>query len=267
MNTNELLTYNQVAELAGVSISKLVRDRSLKRIFSIAKLEPKIRFTRDEAREYAEWISKNENLRMDFDLTKPYKFLPTGVRTPKFFGNPAKYRGGIDLGVSADGDFINLNRMKKIKPYKTGHGHLQIRMGNGLQPMAHDLVNLLWNDNSKFKPHVHHINGIMTDNRAGNLISLFEDEHKQAHKLLDQIKNATTKGEKAKAKKAYRDFIKQKRADNKENHKEDLRIIDDLDYPSDDEHQNYMVVTEKSWEKYLETGNDMDLVIRGEFFG
>lgn len=99
------------------------------------------------------------------------------------------------------------------------------------------------------------------------VISLFEDEHKQAHKLLDQIKNATTKGEKAKAKKAYRDFIKQKRADNKENHKEDLRIIDDLDYPSDDEHQNYMVVTEKSWEKYLETGNDMDLVIRGEFFG
>ena len=44
-------------------------------------------------------------------------------------------------------------------------------------------------------------------------------------------------------------------------------MIDKLEHPSDDEHQNYMVVTEKSWEKDLETGNDMDLVIRGEFFG
>ncbi len=265
-NNQKLLTYNDVAKMAGVTPQKVRSDRALKRINNLQNLEPKILFTEEESKEYAEWVAKKGNLAMDFNLTVPYRILPTGRRVHKFFGNPEKYRNGINLAINKNGDFINLNRMKKIKPYQTGNGHLQINLWNGCQPLAHDLVNLLWNDNAKCKPNTHHINGIKTDNRAVNLISMFDNEHQHAHKLIKAIKAATSRKEKAVAKKEYRDFIKSIRADNKEMVKEDLRIIDDLDFPSDSRHQNYMLVTEQSWRKYLHTGNESDLVIRGEYF-
>lgn len=257
-----ILTYKDVAELAGVSVAKVRSDREAEHIFCIPEMLPNVRFTYEEAKEYADWVAANGHLSMDFDLTQPYKFLPTGVRVPKIFGNPKKYSGGITLAISKQGDFINCGRMTKIKPYKTGNGHFQIALNNGLQPMAHDLVNLVWNENGRYAPIVHHSNGIKTDNRACNLISLFEDEHKQAHRLMNAIESATTREEKVAARKVYRDFIKEMRKANKELHKEDLRVIDDLDDPE----TMYMFVTEKSWQKYLETKNEYDLEIRGQYF-
>lgn len=265
-DNQKLLTYNDVAEMAGVSSQKVRSDRKARHIFCVPELLPKVRFTEQEAKEYAEWASANGRLAMDFDLTQPFKILPTMPRVHKFFGDPSKYSGGINLAISERGTFINLNRMKQITPYKTGNGHLQITLHNGLQPCAHDLVNLVWNDNSKWKPITHHINNIKTDNRACNLISLFYDEHEQAHKLMNAIKTATSKAEKTAARKEYRNFIKEMRADNKEKVKEDLRVIDNLDFPTNEKHKNYMIVTEKSWQKYLQTGNDNDLVVRGEYF-
>ena len=263
MKEEKQLTYGEVAKIAGVSEGKVRSDRKAKHIFNIIELEPRIRFTEEEARGYAEWVALKGNLTMDFDMTQSYRILPTGLRVHKFFGNPKKYSGGINLGISKDGVFINLNRMKRITPYKTGNGHLQVTLYNGLQPCAHDLVNLVWNDNGKFKAHVHHINGNKTDNRACNLISLTEGEHKKAHQLMESIAIAKSIEEKAEARKAYRVFIKEMRADNKEKHKEDLRVIDDLDYPD----EAYMFVTEQSWQKYLQSGNESDLVIRGQHFG
>ena len=259
------LTYGQVAKLAGVSESKVRSDRKAGKIFCEEKELPKVRFTMEEAKGYAEWVASKGNLTMDFVLTE-YRILPTGIRAHKFFANPDKYRGGINIAVSRNGDFVNLNRMQRITPYKTGNGHLQVKLWNGFQPCAHDLVNFLWNDNALWKPYTHHINGDKTDNRAVNLISLTGEEHKYAHKLMDAIKAATTKEERAAARKAYSDFIKEMRKANKETQKEDLRIIWHLDYPSDESHHYYMFVTEKSWQKYLQTKNDMDLDIRGECF-
>lgn len=260
----ELLTTQKVAKIANVSAYKVRSDMEadISRIFCVEELLPKVRFTEQEAREYSEWVAAHGNIKMDFDMTQDYRFLPTSPRVPKFIIDPKKYSGGIILAISKKGDFININRMKKITPYQTGNGHLQVALHNGLQPCAHDLVNLVWNDNGKFKPHVHHINGNKTDNRAANLISLTVEEHKHAHKLMDAIKTALTKEEKAVARKVYRDFIKEMRADNKELYKEDLRVIDDLDYPG----EGYMFVTQKSWEKYLESGNEYDLVIRGQHY-
>ena len=260
------LTYGQVAKLAGVSESKVRSDRKAGKIFCEEKELPKVRFLMEEAKGYAEWVASKGNLTMDFDLTQPYKMLPTGVRTHKFFSNPDKYRGGINIAVNRNGDFVNLNRMQRIKPYKTGNGHLQVKLWNGFQLCTHDLINFLWNDNALCKPHTHHINGVKTDNRAVNLISLTVEEHKHAHKLMNAIKAATTKEERTAAKKTYSVFIKEMRKANKETQKEDLRIIWHLDYSSDDSHHYYMFVTEKSWQKYLQTKNDMDLEIRGECF-
>ena len=260
----DLLTYAQVAKIAGVSFYKVKSDREapIPRIFCVKELLPKVRFTEQEAREYSNWVTAHGKIKMDFDMTQNYRFLPTSPRVHKFVSDPKKFSGGIILAISQNGDFINTGRMQKMTPYKTGNGHLQINLQNGFQPCAHDLVNLVWNDNAKFKPHVHHINGIKTDNRACNLISLFEDEHRHAHHLMADIEKATSKEEKAVARKAYRNFIKKMRADNKELYKEDLRVIDDLDFPG----ESYMFVTEKSWQKYLQSGNEYDLVIRGQYF-
>ncbi len=260
----DLLTTQKVAKMANVSDYKVKSDMesNIPHIFCVNELLPKVRFTEQEAREYSDWVAAHGNVKMDFDMTQEYKFLPTSPRVHKFFGNPKKHGGGIVLAISRKGDFINMNRMQKIMPYKTGNGHLQVTLHNGLQPCAHNLVNLVWNDNALWKLHVHHINEIKADNRACNLISLTVEEHKHAHRLLDAIKTASTKEEKVAARKAYRDFIKRMRIDNKEAHKEDLRVIGDLDYPG----ESYMFVTQKSWEKYLESGNEYDLVIRGQYY-
>ena len=84
---------------------------------------------------------------------------------------------------------------------------------------------------------------------------------------MNLIEKATTPEAKAKAQKEYDEFIEKIKTDNKEINKEDLRVIDNLDYPSNEKNKRYMFVTEKSYQKYLTTNNDMDLDIRAEYYG
>lgn len=80
------------------------------------------------------------------------------------------------------------------------------------------------------------------------------------------IEKADTPAERVKAQKEYDDFIEKIKTDNKESNKEDLHVIDHLDYPSDENSNRYMFVTEKSYQIFLTTNNDMDLDIRAEYY-
>ena len=64
-------------------------------------------------------------------------------------------------------------------------------------------------------------------------------------------------------KKEYLDLVNSIEADNSEC-VEDLRIIPHLDFSSDGKVKYYHYVTEESYQKYLITQNEGDLVIKGE---
>lgn len=262
--TNKFYTTKEAAEMAGVPERRIKYARQKKWIENVKELEPKIRFTKAEIENYKKIVQERKDRKrtLDFDLTQNYKFLPTTPRAPKFYGNPTKFQGGIIVAVGDGGTIVNCNTMRQLKPYQTGNGHLQLTLRNGYQPTVETMVGLLHCDNAKYKQIFHHINGVKTDNRASNLLAVTDEEHKKAHRLLKLIKNAQTPNEIDSAKREYQKFIETVQADNKETQKEDLRIIDDLDYPG----QAYMFVTEKSYQKYLKSGNESDLVIRAEIF-
>lgn len=258
------LTTEQAAELANVTEAQIVYARKQHRIENIKALEPKIRFSEDEVIRFKQTVKeKEEKTRtLDFDLSQNYKFLPVCPRVHKCFGDPTKFQSSIIFAVGEDGTIVNVNTMRKVEPYKTGNGHLQVNLQNGYQPLVNTLVGLMHCENGKFKSKFHHINGIKTDNRATNLLAVTDAEHGMAHRLLDAVKNAKTPEELEAAEAAYNQFIAEVREDNRERFKEDLRVIDDLDFPG----EAFMFVTEESHEVYLKTKNESDLVIRAQYF-
>ncbi len=241
-------------------------------IESIKEIMPTIRFTEEEIERFRikrDSRKRNrypKNIVLNFNQNENYKFLPTTSRIHKYFGDPDKFKGNSIFLIGDCGTIINASTMKECKPYQTGNGHLQVHI-NGFQPTVETLVGLVHCDNELNKKKFHHINGIKTDNRAINLVAVFDDEHGEAHRLMNLIDKATTPEAKAKAQKEYDEFIEKIKADNKEINKKDLRVIDHVDYPSDEKNRRYMFVTEKSYQKYLTTNNDMDLDIRAEYYG
>lgn len=263
MNT-KYLTTKEAAQLANVTESQINYARKMHRIENVKAFEPRIKFTEDEVIRFKQTVKEKENKSrtLNFDLTQNYRFLPTCPRVHKCFGNPTKFQSSIIFAVGDGGTIVNVNTMRQMTPYKTGNGHLQVNLQNGYQPEVQTLVGLLHCDNGKLKSIFHHINGKKQDNRAVNLLAVNDDEHKKAHRLFDAITNAKTQEELNAAEIAYQEFIAEVQKDNAETVKEDLRVIDDLDFPG----EAYMFVTEDSYQTFLETGNESDLKIRAQYF-
>ncbi len=258
------LTTEEAAQMANVTKSQINYARQMLRIQNVKAFEPQIRFTEDEVIRFKQTVKEKENKSrtLNFDLSQNYKFLPTCPRVHKCFGNPTKFQSSIIFAVGDGGTIVNVNTIRQMKPYQTGNGHLQVNLQNGYQPEVQTLVGLLHCENGKFKPEFHHINGKKQDNRAVNLLAVTDNEHKKAHRLLDAVTNAKTPEELKAAETAYNEFIAEVRKDNEEAVKEDLRVIDDLDFPG----KAYMFVTEDSYQTYLVTGNESDLKIRAQYF-
>lgn len=264
MEKEKLFTIEEAAQMAGVKHGRIAYARRKNWIQNVKELEPKIRFTEEEIKKYKQFIDekKNKCRTLDFDLTQNYKFLPTCPRVTKCFGDPTKFQSSIAFAVGDGGTVVNCNSMRQEKAYLTGNGHLQVNLQNGYQPLVHTLVGTLHCDNGKLKPKFHHINEVKTDNRAVNLLAVTDEEHGEAHRLLNSIRNAKTTEDLTAAKMRYQEFIETVQNDNKEPAREDLHVIDDLDYPG----ESYMFVTEKSYQKYLQTDNESDLVIKAQYF-
>ena len=272
MNTTKYYSVRQVAELVNVKENTIRYALKKGYINPVDELFPAIRFTEDEIDNYKKQLDNRKgnrypkSIELNFSQNENYKFLPTTSRINKYFGNPEKYKGNSIFLIGDLGTIVNASTMRESKPYITGNGHLQVNI-NGFQPTVQTLVGLMHCDNRLYKNIFHHINGNKEDNRAINLVAVFDDEHGEAHRLMNLIDKAETPEKRVKAQKDYDDFIERIKADNKESNKEDLHVIDHLDYLSNENGKRFMIVTEKSFQKYLLTGNEMDLVIRAEYFG
>ncbi len=94
------------------------------------------------------------------------------------------------------------------------------------------------------------------NNVFDNLLWVTEKEHDEIHNLLKSVNNDINNPE-------YRKRIKEiQEANSYPDGVEPSRVIHHLDYK--DSPNCYMYVTPKSYEKYLETENENDLVIIGE---
>lgn len=262
----ELYSVKEVATMVGVSEFKVRYDEKHGRIKKEDDCKP-MKFSLESVKDYKILIKNKETKKaiLDFNINERFKFLPASPRFHKMM-NPEKYHSNICLAVGEYGTIINCNTMKKLKPYYTGNGHTQIDLQNGHQINTQVLVKMMWCDNGKFKSDTHHINGIKDDNRAINLVSVNGEEHKKAHKLLDMILSSSTYEELNQSLTEYCRFVEEIRKDNKEDIKEDLHLIDDIFFPSDSKHNRYMFVTEESYQKFLESNDENDLVIRGQYY-
>lgn len=254
-----------------------IKENALRYAYKKGYIKPKeeilptIRFTSEEIENFRTKLKSRKrnrypkNVTLNFSQNENYKFLPTTSRINKFFGDPDKFKGNSIFLVGDCGTIINASTIRESKPYHTGNGHLQVYI-NGFQPTVQSIVGLLFCDNKHHKRIFHHINGIKTDNRAINLVAVSDDEHGEAHRLMNLIEKAETPEERVIAQKDYDEFIEKIKADNKEINKEDLHVIGNLDYPNNQKNRRYMFVTEKSYQKYLLTRNEMDLDIRAEYY-
>jgi hypothetical protein len=265
---NAPLPFSVIQKLTGISAGKLRYAKSKDKIDinteGVAKISIK------NALAYQEQKNREKNIGKDicFNINESFKFLPSFPRT-HYVMNPRKFRGNTVYAVGNNGTIININRVQEVQSHKTGNGHLQVRLDGifkSVQPTIQQLVALMWCCNAKDKKIVHHIDCVKTNNNYKNLIYVTDVQHKKAHSMIDIIKECREKGNKkceAAAITEYLEYIKTIEVENYEP-VVDLRIIPHLDYKNSKNLDYYMYVTEESYQLYLQTNNESDLVIKGE---
>ena len=265
LDQNEYLPISKISRLMGISDTKIRQEIRDKNIYA-----EKLGVTKIQVSEALRYLlqKQEEKLKgktLDFDTTEAFKFLPSFSRTNRVI-NPQKYKGQIVYAVGCNGTIINTNRMCRVEPYLTGNGHLQVKLFDRIQPVVQQLVAMMWCPNAKCKNKVHHIDGKKQNNNYKNLLWVDDIEHGRLHTMMDEIKKYHENGDVEKemnAQKEYFDLVNGIEANNSET-VEDLRIIPHLDYSSDGKVKYYHYVTEESYQKYLITQNEGDLVIKGE---
>lgn len=265
---NTPLSFNIIEKITGISKSRLYYAKAKNEIDIPSDGVAKI--TIKNALEYQERKIREKKMGKDicFNINESFKFLPSYPRTHCLM-NPKKFRGNTVYAVGNNGTIINVNRMTVVKPHITGNGHYQVRLDGllkNLQPTIQSLVSLMWCCNAKGKNSTHHIDNNKLNNNYLNLLPVTDTEHRKAHNMLDKIEFFRKSGETESEKEAieeYYNFINQVKEDNYEE-QPDLRVISHLDYKDDKSHNYYMYVTEESYQCYLESGNEAELVIKGE---
>lgn len=262
---NEYLPISKISRLIGISAPKIRQEIANGHIDAEKIGVTKIRVSEALRYHRQKQEEKLNGKNLDFDITEAFKFLPSFPRTNRVI-NPQKYRGKTVYAIGCNGTIINTNRMCRVEPYITGNGHLQVKLFDRIQPAVQQLVAMMWCNNAKCKNIVHHIDGEKQNNNYKNLLCVDAEEHGKLHSLMDAIKSYQKNGDVEKemiTKKAYFDLVNSIEADNSESI-EDLRIIPHLDFSSDGKVKYYHYVTEESYQKYLITRNEGDLVIKGE---
>ncbi len=260
----KLLTVKELANFVGLSEPQ-VWNYINKGIIPTLK-EGITKIKESDAIEFKEWYENKKSGIVEstfmLDWDESLKILPTFPYIPNL-ANPEAYKKYAHKPcflVSNKGNIINASTLRKRKVCEVDHEYLQVNLygfsRKGTQPLVHQLVALLWCPNYLNKKEIHHIDLNRKNNVFDNLLWVTEKEHDEIHNLLKSVNNDINNPE-------YRKRIKEiQEANSYPDGVEPSRVIHHLDYK--DSPNCYMYVTPKSYEKYLETENENDLVIIGE---
>lgn len=265
---NTPLSFSIIEKITGISKSRLYYAKAKNDID--VPSEGVAMITIKDALEYQERKIREKKIGKDicFNINESFKFLPSYPRTHCVI-NPKKFRGNTVYAIGNNGTIVNVNRMTEVKSHKAGNGHLQVRLDGlieSIQPTVQQLVALMWCCNAKYKNIVHHIDGNKENNNYKNLIYVTDEQHGKTRTMMRRIQKCIkvedVEGEAA-ARVEYLDYIKLIGEENYEP-SEDLRVISNLDWEDSKKLNYYMYVTEESYQLYLKSGNEGDLVIKGE---
>ena len=266
MKTDRLYCAKEAAEIIGMNYQTfLIHAR--KGLIDCDPTQPRYKYSDKNIDDYIKFcaLKATKQITIDCDINEAFRFLPAGPRFHKPM-NPHLFEGGTLFSIGENGTVINLKTMKRIAPYQLKTGYLQVDLYNGNHATIHRLVAIMWCDNRLFKPEVHHINNNKNDNRVANLVWVTDEQHGRAHRLLNAVGNATTAQDRAEAQKEYDEYIDFIRKENREYKRHDLRLVLDTDYDyTNGNHRVYLFVTEKSYQKYLQTQNEADFEIIGQW--
>ncbi len=264
VNKEDLLSVSKIAKLIGISETKIRYDCKNGKLNCTGQGVMKIKVSDAYKYQEREINKKSIGRIVDFDLRESFRFLPAFTRTHTII-NPKTYRGNVSYAIGNNGTIVNTGRMNVLKHFKSGNGHYQVKLFNRIQPTVQQLVALMWCPNAKHKSIVHHIDGNKTNNHYTNLIWVTYEQHGIATSYQQKIKKSIldNPSESAKLQEEYLVLIKTIQEENSEEF-EDLRIIPHLDFGADESLCYYMYVTEESYQKYQSSGNESDLVIKGE---
>lgn len=201
-----------------------------------------------EVEEVRKTSKKKKNLRKDFfdnmilkkgDSLRPFNCFRVSYGGATYA--PLKYKVSRRYMVSYYGRIfdIDYNNVIELKQYKNNRGYMRVSLAqfsNSVLILVHRIVALIWCDNKKNKPYVHHIDGDPSNNKADNLVWVTRKEHNAAHELLDAAKVKKDFAE-------YNNYISQIKTDNY--CEENYYCL--LEYPYG-EGYGFMFITERAYQ-------------------
>lgn len=212
---NDLITPKQAAKEFDISIrdihyyvnSKKINNYSgRKRRYIISRIELFNLLSKRE--RAAEYLTAYGEIDLDFDeVMRPIE----SIMSPNNILKPAKYATVTLYAVTNKGRVLNLTRGTELTQSNAAHGYKQVglRLIDGdISERVHILVAMSFCQNRLLKSEVHHIDGNPLNNWAVNLLWLTKEEHRQAHKLLDNAKLTNDYSE-------YNRFIDDKQDENR----------------------------------------------------
>lgn len=140
---------------------------------------------------------------------------------------------------------------------ETGYSYVTLRQnGKNKNETIHRLIGKLQCPNALRKNIFHHIDGDKSNNKASNILPVWQWQHDELHKILKGRKSKELIGD-------DRDTYNKMIQAIKEENKQKLYKIPHLDFESDDKFNYFMYVTAKGYKIYKQCGDvPLDCIVK-----
>ena len=204
-------TYWRKSDIKAIKDGRLKKIDELEHLNSFERLKFRIRKI-DDGYYY---IANKGNLQISLKCKLPEEDIKRFKKNERFKLYPREKTDDLYYLFSNYGNIVNLSYNRILKQDSNDRFYTNVII-NGESSGAHIFVGRLWIPvGNPERLILHHINKRKGNNSVRNLVRCTPTEHKYLHELYDKITESDTKETKAAAKKAYRDYIRWLKNDDK----------------------------------------------------